>query len=540
MPSALRDLFGFRLALRCNTPQASDTILGQGWASAGADASTIPGAQRGVGYLLAEGERPIRLRGFYLDDDDVHGDRRARRRAPRRRLARGRRRGRAGGARHDRDRHPREPACSPTCSSAPRTRRSGSASSASCARRATAGGRSGCAGSVDAIDRATGEVVRVVLDRARARRDAAEVLRQPPRGGLPVVRARPTAATRSSSSPPGCAAARASPSRSPSTRWCSLTLTAPSFGPVHSRRVGRRQGAALPAAPRRRASARTACRLVVRRGPRRGRPAARRAALPGVLRLRARGAVERAGARAVAPHGDPAPARARAADRRHAAASCATRARVLRQGRRVPAPRRAALPLRPAPRPAHRRGRRASRRRRRVHGAQLLDRRVRPRPRGTCRSSPPRRTRRRADCPASRPRRRARSAGARRSRSASSTPRRRRRGVVRGLHRQVRDQVHRGGRRADVPARRRRPRSGCKVRPHVAPLRRVRVAARRRAAPARSCGCGAGRTRSASAGTASPRAAATRRRSRALRQARHEHQLRRRTAASGATRGAGR
>lgn len=71
VPSALRDLFGFRWALRCTTPQASDTILGQGWASAGADASTIPGAQRGVGYLLGEGERPIRLRSFYLDDDDV-------------------------------------------------------------------------------------------------------------------------------------------------------------------------------------------------------------------------------------------------------------------------------------------------------------------------------------------------------------------------------------------------------------------------------------------------------------------------------------
>ena len=71
VPSALRDLFGFRLAMRCTTPQASDTILGQGWASAGADASDIPGAQRGVGYLLAEGDRPIRMRGFYLDDDDV-------------------------------------------------------------------------------------------------------------------------------------------------------------------------------------------------------------------------------------------------------------------------------------------------------------------------------------------------------------------------------------------------------------------------------------------------------------------------------------
>ena len=71
VPGSLRDLFGFRLAMRCTTPQASDTILGQGWASNGADASEIPGAQRGVGYLLAEGERPVRMRGYYLDDDAV-------------------------------------------------------------------------------------------------------------------------------------------------------------------------------------------------------------------------------------------------------------------------------------------------------------------------------------------------------------------------------------------------------------------------------------------------------------------------------------
>jgi hypothetical protein len=71
VPTALRDLFGFRLAMRCNTPQASDTILGQGWASAGADASTIPGGQRGVGYLLAEGERPERIKTFHLGDEDV-------------------------------------------------------------------------------------------------------------------------------------------------------------------------------------------------------------------------------------------------------------------------------------------------------------------------------------------------------------------------------------------------------------------------------------------------------------------------------------
>jgi FtsK/SpoIIIE family len=71
VPTALRDLFGFRLALRCNTPQASDTILGQGWATASADASTIPGGQRGVGYLLAEGERPERIKTFHLADDEI-------------------------------------------------------------------------------------------------------------------------------------------------------------------------------------------------------------------------------------------------------------------------------------------------------------------------------------------------------------------------------------------------------------------------------------------------------------------------------------
>jgi hypothetical protein len=71
VPSALRDLFGFRLALRCTTPQASDTILGQGWASQGHNAGTIPPADRGVGYLLAEDGLPVKLRTFYLDDQQI-------------------------------------------------------------------------------------------------------------------------------------------------------------------------------------------------------------------------------------------------------------------------------------------------------------------------------------------------------------------------------------------------------------------------------------------------------------------------------------
>src|SRR4051812_18094196 len=71
VPSALRDLFGFRLAMRCTTPQASDTILGQGWASLGHNASTIAPSQRGIGLLLAEDGVPVRLRCFYLDDQAV-------------------------------------------------------------------------------------------------------------------------------------------------------------------------------------------------------------------------------------------------------------------------------------------------------------------------------------------------------------------------------------------------------------------------------------------------------------------------------------
>jgi DNA segregation ATPase FtsK/SpoIIIE-like protein len=71
VPSSLRDLFGFRLALRCTTPQASDTILGQGWASLGHDAAKIEPSQRGIGFLLAEDGLPVRMRAFYLNDQAI-------------------------------------------------------------------------------------------------------------------------------------------------------------------------------------------------------------------------------------------------------------------------------------------------------------------------------------------------------------------------------------------------------------------------------------------------------------------------------------
>jgi DNA segregation ATPase FtsK/SpoIIIE-like protein len=71
VPTSVRDLFGFRWALRCATKEASDTILGSGWASEGYSAAEIDPASRGVGLLLHEGGLPVRLRAAYLDDTAV-------------------------------------------------------------------------------------------------------------------------------------------------------------------------------------------------------------------------------------------------------------------------------------------------------------------------------------------------------------------------------------------------------------------------------------------------------------------------------------
>ena len=71
VPTYVRDLFSFRMALRCTTPEASDTILGQGWAKEGYSASTLDPTLRGVGWLLAEGSVPLKVRSHYLDDDAI-------------------------------------------------------------------------------------------------------------------------------------------------------------------------------------------------------------------------------------------------------------------------------------------------------------------------------------------------------------------------------------------------------------------------------------------------------------------------------------
>ena len=65
VPTFVRDLFSFRMALRCTTPEASDTILGQGWAKEGYSASTLDPTSPGRGVPVgrrggpAQGPHPL-------------------------------------------------------------------------------------------------------------------------------------------------------------------------------------------------------------------------------------------------------------------------------------------------------------------------------------------------------------------------------------------------------------------------------------------------------------------------------------------------
>jgi S-DNA-T family DNA segregation ATPase FtsK/SpoIIIE len=71
VPTSLRDLFGYRWAFRCSTDSSSDVILGHGWANEGYSAADIDPSTRGVGWLIAEGGMPRRMKAAYLDDGQV-------------------------------------------------------------------------------------------------------------------------------------------------------------------------------------------------------------------------------------------------------------------------------------------------------------------------------------------------------------------------------------------------------------------------------------------------------------------------------------
>lgn len=69
--TSLRDLLSIRWALRCTTPEASDTILGKGAAASGFSAKTIQSEMRGAGLLWAEGSNPRLVRADYYTDEQV-------------------------------------------------------------------------------------------------------------------------------------------------------------------------------------------------------------------------------------------------------------------------------------------------------------------------------------------------------------------------------------------------------------------------------------------------------------------------------------
>jgi len=71
VPTWIRDLFSYRIAMRCTSSDASDTILGQGWATRGCSAATINPSMRGVGYVLAEGGVPMLFKANFLSDPDL-------------------------------------------------------------------------------------------------------------------------------------------------------------------------------------------------------------------------------------------------------------------------------------------------------------------------------------------------------------------------------------------------------------------------------------------------------------------------------------
>jgi S-DNA-T family DNA segregation ATPase FtsK/SpoIIIE len=71
IPTSLRDIFGYRAAFRCTTPNSSNIILGHGWAEAGFSATTISPTNQGVCYLIAEGGVPHLMKAAYLTDQQI-------------------------------------------------------------------------------------------------------------------------------------------------------------------------------------------------------------------------------------------------------------------------------------------------------------------------------------------------------------------------------------------------------------------------------------------------------------------------------------
>jgi S-DNA-T family DNA segregation ATPase FtsK/SpoIIIE len=70
VPTTLRNIFSYRVALRVVNGSASDIILGTGWAGRGYNAQDIETALKGKAYLLHEESLPQLVRFYNLDDPD--------------------------------------------------------------------------------------------------------------------------------------------------------------------------------------------------------------------------------------------------------------------------------------------------------------------------------------------------------------------------------------------------------------------------------------------------------------------------------------
>jgi S-DNA-T family DNA segregation ATPase FtsK/SpoIIIE len=71
IPTSLRDLFGYRAAFRCTTPNSSNIILGNGWAEQGYNAQDIHPENQGQAYLITEGGIPVKVKVSYLTDEHI-------------------------------------------------------------------------------------------------------------------------------------------------------------------------------------------------------------------------------------------------------------------------------------------------------------------------------------------------------------------------------------------------------------------------------------------------------------------------------------
>ena len=71
IPKSLRDLFGYRAAFRCTSTGSSDIILGDSLSSQGYDATSILPTSQGAALIIAEGGKPVRIRGDYLSDAEI-------------------------------------------------------------------------------------------------------------------------------------------------------------------------------------------------------------------------------------------------------------------------------------------------------------------------------------------------------------------------------------------------------------------------------------------------------------------------------------